>query len=154
MGLDRTLMLIKAIPDIRVLRSTDPAIAAQMFDLDHYRPVSTMPSIRRDISVVVDADELAEDLGDWVRDALGEDAACAESVEILQETPCAVLPTQALVRLGARTNQKNLLVKIVIRHLERTLTDREANILRDRIYAAIHQGTVHQWATVPTTRQV
>ncbi|MGH3883183.1 MAG: hypothetical protein ACRDRY_05500 [Pseudonocardiaceae bacterium] len=153
MGLDRMLMLIKVIPDIRLLRSTDPAIAVQMIDLDHYRPVSTMPPIRRDISVAVDIDNLAEDLGDRVRDALGEDAACVESVEILQETPCAVLPAGALARLGARTNQKNLLVKIVLRHLERTLTDRDANILRDRIYAAIHQGTVHQWAAVPTTRQ-
>ncbi|MGH3927483.1 MAG: hypothetical protein ACRDTT_32245, partial [Pseudonocardiaceae bacterium] len=124
MGLDRMLMLIKAIPDIRLLRSTDPAVAVQMIDLDHYRPVSTMPPIRRDISVAVDVDNLAEDLGDRVRDALGEDAACVESVEILQETPCAVLPAGALARLGARTNQKNLLVKIVLRHLERTLTDR------------------------------
>lgn len=80
------------------------------------------------------------------------DAACVESVEILQETPCATLPAQALARLGARTNQKNLLVKVVLRHLEKTLTDRDANILRDRIYAAIHQGTVHQWAAVPTPR--
>jgi phenylalanyl-tRNA synthetase alpha chain len=152
MGLDRMLMLIKAIPDIRMLRSTDPAIAAQMLDLDYYRPVSTMPPIRRDISVAVDADDLAEDLGDRVRDVLGGDASCVESVEILQETPCAVLPTQALARLGARTDHKNLLIKVVLRHLERTLTDRDANILRDRIYAAIHQGTVHQWATIPTTR--
>lgn len=146
MGLDRMLMLIKTIPDIRLLRSTDPAIAAQMCDLYHYHPVSTMPPIRRDISVAVDLNDLAEDLGDRVRDALGEDAACVESVEILQETPCAVLPAQAVARLGARTNQKNLLVKVVLRHLERTLTDRDANILRDRIYAAIHQGAAHQWA--------
>jgi len=151
-GLHRMLMLIKAIPDIRMLRSTDPAIAAQMVDLDYYRPVSAMPPIRRDISVAVDVDDLAEDLGDRVRDALGGDAACVESVEILQETPCAVLPVQALARLGARMEQKNLLVRVVLRHLERTLTDRDANILRDRIYAAIHQGTIHQWAAVATTR--
>jgi phenylalanyl-tRNA synthetase alpha chain len=35
---------------------------------------------------------------------------------------------------------------LVLRHLERTLIDREANALRDRIYAAVHQGTRHQWA--------
>jgi hypothetical protein len=34
----------------------------------------------------------------------------------------------------------------VLRDLERTLTDQEANQLRDRIYAAIHQGAAHQWA--------
>jgi phenylalanyl-tRNA synthetase alpha chain len=105
----------------------------------------------------VSADQLARDLAmrdlaDPAEGPLGVDAACVESVEILQETPCAVLPAQALARLGARTDQKNLLVKVVLRHLDRTLTDRDANILRDRIYAAIHQGTVYQWATVATTR--
>jgi phenylalanyl-tRNA synthetase alpha chain len=39
-GLDRMLMLRKRIDDIRVLRSTDPRIAAQMLDLAPYRPVS------------------------------------------------------------------------------------------------------------------
>ena len=96
-----------------------------------------MPPIRRDISIAVDADDLAEDLGDRVRDALGDDAACVESVEIRQETPCAVLPPQALERLGARPDQKNLLVTVILRHLDRTLTDAEANIMRDRIHDAI-----------------
>jgi phenylalanyl-tRNA synthetase alpha chain len=149
MGLDRMLMLIKAIPDIRLLRSTEPAIATQMFDLDRYRPVSMMPSIRRDISVAVNADNLAEDLGDRVRGALGGAADWVESVQILKETPCAVLPAQARARLGARPDQKNLLVQVILRDLERTLTDRDVNILRDRIYAAIHQGTGYQWATLP-----
>jgi phenylalanyl-tRNA synthetase alpha chain len=39
-----------------------------------------------------------------------------------------------------------VLVRVVLRHLERTLTDGEANSLRDRIYAAVHQGTRHEWA--------
>ncbi len=151
MGLDRMLMLLKAIPDIRVLRSTDRAITTQMRDLTPYRPVSTMPLIRRDISIAVDPDALAEDLGDRVRDALGDDAACVESVEILQETPCATLPAQALARLGARVDQKNILTRIVLRHLDRTLSDHEANVMRDRIYAALHQGTVQQWATPLTS---
>jgi phenylalanyl-tRNA synthetase alpha chain len=37
-------------------------------------------------------------------------------------------------------------VRVVLRHLDRTLTDEEANRLRDRIYAASHQGIAHQWA--------
>ncbi|MDQ3764344.1 MAG: hypothetical protein M3460_23060 [Actinomycetota bacterium] len=147
MGLDRMLMLLKAIPDIRLLRSTNPAIATQMMDLTPYHPVSTMPPIRRDVSIAVDSHDLAEDLGDRVRDALGKDAACVESVEILQQTPCAALPAHALARLGARTDQKNILTKIVLRHLNRTLSNHEANVMRDRIYAALHQGTAQQWAT-------
>jgi phenylalanyl-tRNA synthetase alpha chain len=146
MGLDRMLMLLKQIPDIRILRSLEPAVAAQLTDLAPYRPVSTMPAIRRDISVAVEHDDAAEELGDRVRDALGPDADCVESVEILAQTPCAQLPPQALQRLGARPDQKNVLLKVVLRHLEQTLTDREANMLRDRIYAAVHRGSTRQWA--------
>lgn len=147
MGLDRLCMLIKGIPDIRLLRSTHPAVAAQLTNLDQYRPVSSMPPIRRDISVAVDADVRAEDLGDRVRSALGADADCVESVSIRGETPCAELPAKALARLGARTDQKNVLVRIVLRHLDRTLSDHEANVLRDRSYAALHQGGTRQWAS-------
>jgi hypothetical protein len=49
----------------------------------------------------------------------------------------------------ARPGQRNRLVRVVLRHLERTLTDDEANALRDRVYAAVHQGTRHQWALAP-----
>ena len=146
MGLDRMLMLLKGIPDIRLLRSAEPAVAAQLTDLEPYRPVSALPPVRRDLSIAVASDDRAEDLGDRVRDALGEDAEVVESVEIRQETPCAELPPQALARLGARRDQKNLLIRLVLRPMGTTLSDHEANVLRDRAYAALHQGTVHQWA--------
>ncbi|RZQ65983.1 hypothetical protein [Amycolatopsis suaedae] len=146
MGLDRMLMLIKGITDIRVLRSAEPAVVAQLADLAPYRPVSAMPAIRRDLSVAVDGDVVAEELGDRVREALGEDADCVETVEMLASTPCAELPPRALERLGARVDQRNVLLTVVLRRLDRTLTDAEANRLRDRVYAALHQGTVHQWA--------
>ena len=155
LGLDRLLMLIKGIPDIRLLRSADPRVAGQMLDLDRYTAVSAMPAIRRDLSVAVAAGDLAEDLGDRVRDALGTDATRVEAVQIAQRTPCAVLPEQARSRLGAIAGQDNLLVRVVLRDLDRTLTDADANSLRDRIYAAIHQGSAHQWASAsPAARPV
>ena len=55
-------------------------------------------------------------------------------------------PTPGRRPAGHRPHQKNVLVRVVLRHLERTLTDEEANRLRDRVYAALHQGSVHQWA--------
>jgi phenylalanyl-tRNA synthetase alpha chain len=146
LGLDRLLMLRKGIPDIRLLRSTDPRIAGQLTDLAPWRPISAMPSVRRDLSVAVDAHEAAEDLGDRVREALGPDADAVEEVIVLAETGYEQLPAQAVARLGIRRGQKNVLVRVVLRHLERTLTDEEANRLRDRIYAALHRGTRHQWA--------
>ncbi|MCR6482077.1 hypothetical protein M8542_04570 [Amycolatopsis sp. OK19-0408] len=147
LGLDRMLMLRKGIPDIRLLRSPDPAVAGQLTDLSPYRPVSALPAIRRDLSIAVPAGDEAENLGDRVRDALGADAEVVESVDIRQETPYAELPARARERLGARPHQKNLLIRLVLRPLDRTLSDAEANVLRDRVYAALHQGTVHQWAT-------
>ncbi|HET6710756.1 MAG TPA: hypothetical protein VFH84_37675, partial [Amycolatopsis sp.] len=92
------------------------------------------------------AEDRAEDLGDRVRDALGADADVVESVEIRQETSYARLPARARARLGATPDQKNLLVRLVLRPLDRTLSDREANVLRDRAYAALHRGNVHEWA--------
>jgi phenylalanyl-tRNA synthetase alpha chain len=144
-GLDRLLMLRKGIPDIRLLRATDPRIAEQMRDLAPWRPVSIMPPVRRDLSIAVDAHDAAEDLGDRVRAALGERASAVESVDVLSETPCAGLPEAARERLGIREDQKNLLVRVVLRDLDRTLTHDEANQLRDAIYAALHRGSVHQW---------
>jgi len=146
MGLDRMLMLIKGIPDIRLLRSADSRIADQMRDLAWYRPVSSMPPITRDLSVAVNADEDEETLGDRVRDALGDGAPCVEEVRVLSATACDQLPAAAARRLGARPGQKNLLVRVVLRDLEKTLTNEAGNSLRDRIYLAIHQGTEYQWA--------
>ena len=147
MGLDRLLMLVKHVPDIRLLRSTDPRVASQMLDLARYQPVSAMPAITRDLSVAVRDDDDEETLGDRVRDALGADAGSVEEVRVLSATEYQLLPAAAAHRLGARPGQKNLLVRVVLRDLDRTLTSQAANGVRDRIYQSLHQGTVCQWAS-------
>ena len=35
---------------------------------------------------------------------------------------------------------------VVLRAIDRTLTHAECNVLRDEIYAALHCGTVSEWA--------
>lgn len=75
------------------------------------------------------------------------DARRVEEVRILSATACSQLPAPAIARLGAGPDQKNLLVRVVLRDLDRTLTNKAANVLRDRIYRALHRGTHHQWAT-------
>ena len=117
-----------------------------MLDLERYSPVSALPPVKRDISIAAALDVGAEELGDRVRQALGEEADWLESVEVIGETPASELPPQALARIGMSTEQKNLLVRLVIRHPVKTLTDAEANLLRDRVYAAVHEGSVWQWA--------
>jgi phenylalanyl-tRNA synthetase alpha chain len=54
-----------------------------------------------------------------------------------------------VARLGIDPDQKNVLVRVVLGHLERTLTDEEANRMPDRIYAALHRGGAQRWAARP-----
>jgi phenylalanyl-tRNA synthetase alpha chain len=77
LGMDRLLMIRKNIEDIRLLRSLDPRIARQMLDLSPYQDVSSMPSVTRDISLVLNEDTTVEDIGDKVREALEESADVA-----------------------------------------------------------------------------
>jgi phenylalanyl-tRNA synthetase alpha chain len=146
MGLDRLLMLVKQVPDIRLLRSGDPRVTRQVQDLARHQPVSVMPAITRDLSVAVPDDEDEETLGDRVREALGADTSCVEEVRVLSATAYRQLPASAIERLGAKPGQKNLLVRVVLRDLDKTLINETANTLRDRIYRALHQGTEYAWA--------
>jgi phenylalanyl-tRNA synthetase alpha chain len=140
LGLDRLVMLAKGMDDIRLLRSADPRIAAQMLDLAPYRPVSAHPATRRDISIAVPVDQDAELLGDQIRNALGSAADAVEEVLVLLETGYADLPAVARERLGIHPGQKNVLLRLILRHLDRTLTAADANALRDRIHVAVHEG--------------
>jgi phenylalanyl-tRNA synthetase alpha chain len=146
LGLDRILMLRKGIADIRLLRSTDSRIAGQMRDLGLYRPVSNRPAIARDLSIAVPDGDAAEELGDRVRAGLGDRADAVEAVEVLSETTGDALPEAARERLGIQPGQKNVLVRVVLRHPARTLTRDEANALRNDVYDALHCGTTGVWA--------
>ncbi len=147
LGLDRALMLRKGIGDIRLLRSDDPRVASQMRTLAPYREVSSMPATARDLSIAVAAGVDAEELGDRVRRALAPgELDAVEEVRVVGATPGAALPPQAIARIGLRPGQENVLLRLVLRHPTRTLTAPEANAVRDRVYAAVHEGDAHQWA--------
>jgi len=140
MGLERALILRKGIPDIRYLRSAEPGIAAQMQDLEPWRPISMLPSICRDISVVIDEDTDDETLGDTIRTALGSRCNDIESTEVLARTRHGDLLTRVRERLGIRPGQVNALVRLTLRPLEHTLTDEQANQIRNEVYQALHIG--------------
>ncbi len=139
-GLDRLVMLVKGIDDIRLLRSTHPQIAAQMTNLETYNQVSDKPSISRDMSIVTGIDTDLEDICEQILQALDNDAELLESVEILSETSYLQLPEKAIQRLGIQPHQKNLLVRMTLRSLYESITNQKANILRDLVYQQIHQG--------------
>jgi phenylalanyl-tRNA synthetase alpha chain len=146
-GLDRILMLRKRIPDIRLLRSEDPRVASQMLDLQTYKIVSNLPAIPRDLSIAVREDMTSEEMGDVVRTALEEDVGNLEDLIVLSQTPYEDLPPSALARMGIKEGQKNVLLRLVIRHVTKTLTAEEANRIRDRVYLELHQGTKNELAS-------
>lgn len=139
-GLDRLVMLIKNIDDIRLLRSEDPRIKRQMTNLDPYIPVSKYPPIRQDLSVSVSQETNEEDVCEIIRDTMDLDASTVEEVKIISETPYNKLLPKAIDRLGIKTGQKNLLVRITLRSHERSLTHEEANEIRNKLYRALNQG--------------
>ncbi|MCU0657797.1 MAG: hypothetical protein MUF64_21810 [Polyangiaceae bacterium] len=147
LGLDRMLMLRKGLDDIRLLRAAEPRVQAQLQDLTPWRPVSLMPPVRRDLSLACEPATGVEELGDQVRASLGEDAALIEAVEVISETEGERIPPAGRARIGMREGQKNVLLRVTLRALDRTLTDEECNALRNRIYAALHRGTVVPLAT-------
>ena len=136
LGLERILMVRKNIKDIRLLRSENEKVKCQMLDLEPYNEVSSMPPVTRDLSVVVNKSLDIELLGDMIRSS-GVDERIIEEVQILSETPYEELPEKAKERLGIEPNEKNILVRIIFRSLERSLTNEECNEYRDIIYRHI-----------------
>jgi phenylalanyl-tRNA synthetase alpha chain len=141
MGLDRLVMTLKDIPDVRYLRSGNLKIAEQMTNLERYHEVSNQPAITRDMSYVVPQEYVEEDISEDVRRALGDKLDTLESVEILSQTPYAELPDKVREKLGCNSEQKNVLVRITLRHLERSITNDEANQIYEDVYSKINKGT-------------
>ncbi|HSI92778.1 MAG TPA: hypothetical protein VK925_04725, partial [Jiangellaceae bacterium] len=71
---------------------------------------------------------------------LGPSAELVEEVAVLSTTPYEELPEPACARLGIRHGQVNVLLRVVLRPVDRTLTADEVNELRDRILATLHEG--------------
>lgn len=139
-GLDRLVMILKGIDDIRVLRSKDPRIQKQMNNLEKYKNVSNMPPISYDISFSVDNDYVEEDVCEKIKNAFGENIEILEEIQILKEFSYNELPQKAIERLGIKSHQKNILARMVLRSQEKTLTKEETNIIRDNVYRIVNES--------------
>ncbi len=141
MGLDRLTMLRKGLPDIRLLRDTEPRIARQMAGLGPWVSVSRQPATYRDMSIAVAADSTEEALTERIIDAAGAQQRWIEAVEIKGRWSYPSLPENIRQRLGLEAHQENLLLRVSLRDWSQSIPRDEANALYDRIYAAIHQGS-------------
>ena len=65
-----------------------------------------------------------------------------ETVEVLGRTAHEELPEAARSRLRTQPGQVNLLLRIILRPIDHTLTADQANAIRNTIYRALHDGPV------------
>lgn len=140
MGVERLIMARKNLPDIRLIRSTDPRVVSQMTNLEKFTQVSNQPALNRDMSYCVDKDDTEEDICENIKKVFGENADLLEEVKILSRTSYDNLEPTAKQRLGANQNQDNVLVRITLRHPDKTLTKQESAKLYDESYPMLHQG--------------
>ncbi|KKT94041.1 MAG: hypothetical protein A3G57_01655 [Candidatus Andersenbacteria bacterium RIFCSPLOWO2_12_FULL_45_8] len=63
-----------------------------------------------------------------------------KEVVILERTAFANLHPKAVERLGAVNGQDNVLVRIILRHPDRTLRKEEAADMYSMAYPILHQG--------------
>ncbi len=138
-GLDRLVMILKGMDDIRLLRSDNPKISNQMISLDKYKPVTKYNITKRDLSICRYDDDM-EILGDLIReldiDNIIEDITLIETYYYYDD-----VPDVAKQRLGIKEGQKNLLIRITLSSLSHDISKDEGNNLYNNIYSKIHQGT-------------
>lgn len=140
MGVERLIMARKNLPDIRLIRSTDPRVIKQMTNMEKFKNVSDQPAIARDMSYCVDKNDTEEDICEAIKNVFGEKSDLLEQVEIIERTPFNKLNPIAIERLGAKEDQDNVLIRITLRHPDKTLTKKESAELYLMAYPKLHRG--------------
>ena len=130
--LDRAVMLIKGLDDVRLLRSEDERVSRQMLTLEKYKPISKYPATIRDISVIMSCSRSREDVISEISSTLSRESALLDEVIVLSETPFETLPEAARLRLGIVSGQKNMLIRMIFCSHERTLKRDEGDYLTEK----------------------
>lgn len=129
-GIERLAIISMALPDIRLLWSTDPRVQSQLKLGQVYKEVSKFPPVVRDISFIVPKTFIPNDYFDLIRDVGGEmveDVALIDKYENDQ-------------KFGA--DKMSYTYRVTYRHLERTLTNEEVN----EIHAELENRTESEFS--------
>lgn len=128
MGLERLAMILYNIPDIRLFWSQDTGFLNQFNEKDlnknfKYKSISAFPQCSNDLSFWLPADLpldafSANDFYDLVRDVGGD---IVEQVTLIDKFT------------HPKTRRNSMTFRIVYRHMERTLTQKETNGIHDKI---------------------
>ena len=125
MGLERLAMILHEIPDIRLFWSNDSGFLNQFNENElnknfKYKPISQYPQCTNDMSFWLPASLPMEcfSSNDLVRDIGGD---------IIEQVTLHGKFTHP------KTGRNSLCFRIVYRHMERTLTQKESNAIHDKI---------------------
>lgn len=140
MGLDRLVMIIKGIDDIRVLRSDDSRIKSQMMNLEKFTIVSDQPATKRVLSYSTSVEKTEEDICEEIRDELEQDAFFIEKIEY-SEIPYEQLSEKARINLGIHPDQKNVVATLTFRSLEGSLLRTMVNEWMKHLYPKLNRGS-------------
>jgi phenylalanyl-tRNA synthetase alpha chain len=114
LGLERCVMHIKKIDDIRVLRATNSEISSQMKNLEIYKPIMMHQPFQHEFSVIVPQTFKKEDICETIRQAMSSDITDIEQVKFMDDAfPESVTPTP---------NQKQVVLNIIFNSLDGILT--------------------------------
>jgi phenylalanyl-tRNA synthetase alpha chain len=120
-GLERLAIVSMALPDIRLLWSTDPRVTKQLKLGSKFIEVSKYPPIVRDISFVVKNDFIPNDYFDFVRETA---PGIVEQVELLDKY-------ENVAKFGQ--DKISYAYRITYRSLDRTLTAEEINQIHKKL---------------------
>ncbi len=123
-GIERLAIISMALPDIRLLWSTDERIKKQLVLGQTYVEVSKYPPVTRDISFIVAKGFIPNNYFDLVRDIAGD---LVEEVSLIDTYEHGE-------KLGV--NKVSYAYRIVYRSIERTLTSDEVNTLHKKLEEA------------------
>jgi len=129
--LERSVMLRKKLPDVRLITSPDPNVQSQMWGLEIYKPVQYLHEYTRDISLNIPKELLSSLPGSiekYIYDQFGiTSSISAEAVSLFED-----LPEHVRERNNLSPDHVNVLLRLIFSTTD-PKTKAEINEIRNQI---------------------
>lgn len=145
--IERLVMALKWIPDIRIFWSWDKRITSQWWNFEQYKEVSNYPPVYKDISFIAPKNHFLRDLEEeeksWELELTKETESYFFALTwIIRDVSWDLIEEVKIIDMYENDqkfwkNNKSITINIVFRSIERTLTNEEINKIyfeiRDKI---------------------
>ncbi len=145
--IDRLVMALKKVPDIRIFWSEDERITSQWWNLDQYKEVSNFPPVYKDISFLTSKDKFVENekkSKESDKIELKNEADSFELAGIARDISWWLIEEVKVIDIFENdkkfwSDKKSVCMRITFRSLEKTLTNEEINIMYFKIRDKLEQ---------------